>query len=159
MKANAVVRCSFALLSCLVFLQTAAAAADREGVLLDGTEWQALTWITGFHSLQKRKAGLDVRLFEADGSATVAQNPIGLFLAVTGGETPHIVDHIWRLPRGVARVKSFVDASCGADVRVEVDRITADSRIDGTVAKTLRLCFLGPDGKLSAHLKVSETSR
>jgi hypothetical protein len=137
----------------------ATAVVDRDGELLDGKDWQALALITGFHSFQNKKAALDARLLEADGSATVAWDPVALFLVVKSGGTPQAVLHTWRLSRGVARVRSFVATQCGADVRVDVDRTTTDGEVRGTIPRTLRLCFLAPDGKLQDRLRVSETSR
>jgi hypothetical protein len=50
----------------------AAAVIDQGAELLDGKDWQALALITGFHSVQNKKAGFHARLLEADGSATTA---------------------------------------------------------------------------------------
>ena len=133
----------------------AGAVAERDGELLDGKDWQALALITGFHSVQNKKVGFEARLLEADGSQTVAQDPVALYLVVNAGET----GHTWRIRRGVERVRSFVGTPCGADVRVDVDRITAENEVRGTIPRILRLCFLGPDGKVQARLRVSEMSR
>ena len=128
---------------------------DRDAEPLDGKEWQALALITGFHAVHNKKAGFDARLLEADGSATVAQDPVALFVVVESG----VIVHSWRLPRGVARVRSFVATECGAEVRADVDRITAEGEVRGTTPRTLRLCFLSADGRVQDRLRVSETSR
>lgn len=133
------------------------AGVERDAELLNSNDWRALGLITGFHSIQNKKAGFDARLLEADGSATVAWDPVALFLVVRSGETPDSVAHTWRLPRGVARVRSFAATSCGAAVRVDIDRIISGDQVRGTVPRTLRLCFLGSDGKPQERLRVSET--
>ena len=137
----------------------AAAVVDQGAELLDGKDWQALALITGFHSVQNKKAGFHARLLEADGSATVAWDPVALFLVVRSGETPNTVVHTWRLARGVARVRGFVATKCGADVRVDVDRFDSEGEGHGTRPSTLHLCFLGADGKLQERLRVRETPR
>jgi hypothetical protein len=134
-------------------------AAPPGAELLEGERWQALALITRLRSLQHKKSGFEARLLEADGSASVAQDPVGLYLVVTNNGTSEGVEHIWRLRRGVARVKSLVATPCGIDVRVDVDRITAELEVRGTIPLTLRLCFLDPKGGLEKQLKVSEVSR
>jgi hypothetical protein len=133
------------------------AAELDQGKLLDGKEWQALGLVTGFHSVRIKKPGLEARLIEADGSASVAENPVALYLVVTNNGTSDLVERIWRLPRGVARVKRLSTSDCGVDVSVDVDRFV-DGVASGTSPKTLRLCFLSA-GKLDPTLKVSEARR
>jgi hypothetical protein len=149
-------------LAILVFWTSSVLGApllDHDAELLDGKEWQALALITGFHAVHNKKAGFDARLLEADGSATVAQDPVALFVVVESGETPNVIVHSWRLPRGVARVRGFAATECGAKVRVDVDRITAEGEVRGTTPRTLRLCFLAADGRVQERLRVTETSR
>jgi len=145
-------------LACACFLQVAA-AAEQGAELLEGERWQTLGLITGFHSVQHKKSGFEVRLLEADGSASVAHDPVGLYLVVTNNGTSDEIEQTWRLRRGVARVKGLVATKCGADVRVEVDRITSDGLVRGTTPRILRLCFLDPKGTLEKELRVSEVSR
>jgi hypothetical protein len=129
--------------------------AERDGQLLDGAEWKVLGQITGFHSIQHKKSGFEARLLESDGSASVAKNPISLFLVVTNNGTSDLVERTWRITVGVTKVRSLVAAKCGVDVSVDVD--SSDSNRPTT--KTLRLCFLSSDGKLQDVLKVNEVSR
>ncbi len=112
----------------------------------------------GFHSVQHKKSGLEVRLLEADGSASVAWDPVGLYLVVTNNGTSDAVERAWHLRRGVARVKGFVATKCGADIRVDVDRIT-DGETHGTMPRILRVCFLDSKGTLEKEIKVSEVLR
>lgn len=130
-------------------------AADHDVQPLDGAEWKALGQVTGFHSLQHKKSGLEARLLESDGSASVAKNPISLFLVVTNNRTSDLVERTWRIPVGVAKVRNLAVAKCGVNVSVDID--SSDSNRPTT--KTLRLCFLSTGGKLQDVLKVNEASR
>lgn len=134
-------------------------AADQDADLLDGEKWRALGLITGFHSIQHKKSGLEVRLLEADGSASVAWDPVGLYLVVTNHGTSDAVEHTWRLRRGVARVNGLAPTRCGVDVRVDVDRITSDGEVRGTTPRTLRVCFLDAKGTLETRVTASEAPR
>jgi hypothetical protein len=145
-------------LACACSLRVAS-AADLDAELLEGERWQALEMITGFHSVQHKRSGLEVRLLEADGSASVAQDPVQLFLVVTNNGTADAVEQTWRLRRGVARVKGLVATKCGVDVRVDVDRIMPEGDTRGTLPRILRICFLDSKGTLEKQLKVSEVAR
>jgi len=134
-------------------------AAEQGAESLEGERWQALGLITGFHSVQHKKSGFEVRLLEADGSASVAWDPVGLYLVVTNNGTSDGVEHTWRLRRGVARVKGLVATSCGADVRVDVDRITSDGEVRGTLPRILRVCLFDSKGALESQPRVSEVAR
>jgi hypothetical protein len=155
MRRRAILRALGLWLACAGSLQVAF-ATEQDAELLEGDRWQALELITGFHSVRHKKSGFEVRLLEADGSASVAQNPIALYLVVTNNGTSDAVEHAWRLRRGVARVKGLVATKCGADVRVDVDRITSDGEVRGTMPRILQLCFLDSKGTLEKQLKVSE---
>ena len=134
-------------------------AVEESGELLEGPEWKVLGLVTGFHSVHHKKSGLEARLLEADGSASVAHNPVALYLLVTNNGTSDLVEHTWRIPRGVARVRGLSATVCGVDVQVEVDRFNSEGLVQGSTRKKLRLCFLSADAKLQTTLKVSETSR
>jgi hypothetical protein len=145
-------------LACACSLQ-GAFAAEQDAELLKGERWRALGLITGFHSVQHKTSGFEVRLLEADGSASVAWDPVGLYLVVTNNGTSDGVEQTWRLRRGVARVKGLVATSCGADVRVDVDRITSDGEVRGTMPRILRVCLFDSKGALVVQPKVSEVAR
>lgn len=136
-----------------------ALAGAQEGEIVEGREWKSLLMVTGFRSVKHKKTGLEARLIEADGSASVAQDPIGLFLVVTNNGSTDLVQHAWRIRRGVARVRELSATDCGVDVKVDVDRVAKDGRVAGTVPKVLRLCFLSSAGKLQPKLLVTEISR
>ena len=133
----------------------AATPANLEGQPLDSPEWSALGVVTGFHSVSLKKAGLEARLVEADGSASVARDPVSLYLIVTNG-TADLVQRIWRVPRTVERIRKVSAAACGVDVAVDVDDQDTDDPVVHTVRETLRLCFLSSDRKLEPLLKIAE---
>jgi len=116
-----------------------------------------LAMVTGFHRVTHKASGFDVRLLEADGSASVAWNPVSLFLIVTNNGTCDGVQRIWRLPHGVVRVRGMSPTTCGADLRVDVDHIR-DTVVAGTDPKVLHLCFLAENRLLCPTLSVTEVS-
>jgi hypothetical protein len=116
-----------------------------------------LAMVTGFHRVIHKASGVDVRLLEADGSASVGWDPVSLFLVVTKIETPDGEQRIWRLPRGVERVRAVSPTTCGVDVRVDVDRVR-DTVVVGTDPRVLHLCFLGENRGLRPKLSVTEAN-
>jgi hypothetical protein len=136
-----------------------AIAGEQDSEPLEGAEWEALARVTGFHSVKLRKSGFEARLLEADGASSMAQDPISLYLVVTNNGTSDLLEHAWRLRRGVARVRGVAPSSCGIDVKVEVDRIATNGEAAGRAPRLLHLCFLSAEGKLETKLKERETSR
>jgi hypothetical protein len=134
-------------------------SAEQQGKALEGPEGKILGTLTGFHSVRLKKSDFEARLLEADGSASVARDPISLYLVVTNNATSDLVEHTWRLSRGVARVRGLTPSACGVDVKVDVDRVAPDGRVVGRVPRVLHLCVLSPAGQLQTDLKESETSR
>jgi hypothetical protein len=122
-------------------------------------KWSVLGMITGYHSVVHKAAGLEVRVLEADGSASVAWDPVSLFVVVTNDGSSDLEEHVWRLPQGVVRVRALSPTTCGADVRVDVDRIGKDGLVVGSRATTFRLCFLSPTNALLPTLTVSELKK
>jgi hypothetical protein len=116
-----------------------------------------LALVTGFHRVTHKGSGFDVRLLEADGSASVALDPVSLFLVVTNNGTSDNTQRIWRLPRGVERVRGMSPTTCGVDVLVDVDRIE-DTVVAGRDPKVLHLCFLAENRTLRSKLSVTEVS-
>jgi hypothetical protein len=129
------------------------------GDLLVEKEWEALGMVTGFHSVVHKKTRLEARLLEADGSASVAHDPVALFLVVTNNGTSDNIERIWRLPRGVAAVRGVSARDCGIDVRVYVDKFDKEERVSGRTPRTLRLCFLSTDGKMEQSLRMTEAPK
>jgi hypothetical protein len=150
-------RCLVALaMSGLLLLAPNAFADEPEEVEEEQPieRYEVLGMITGIHTVDHKASKLRARLLEADGSASVAWNPVTLFLVVTNSGGADEVTRIWRLPRGVERVRGFTPTTCGVDVRAEVVRVV-DTLAVGTKLTTLRLCFVSSNGSLSSKLGVS----
>jgi hypothetical protein len=118
-------------------------------------KWSVLGMVTGYHSVVHKASHLEVRVLEADGSASVAWDPVSLFVVVTNHGTGDSVQHVWRVPQGVVRVRSLSATSCGADVEVDVDKFSKDDRVVGARPATLHLCFLSPSNSLLPKLTVT----
>jgi hypothetical protein len=133
------------------------ARADEKVPPLDGPEAHVLARIARFHAVFLKDARLSARVLEDDGSASVAMNPIRLYLVVTNGGTSDYVGHVWELPKGVSRLRGVVPSRCGIDLFVQFDAMDDGGRVvEDPRRHTLRLCFLGPGGTLSDELRISD---
>lgn len=122
---------------------------------LQGKEWHSLAMVTGFHSVSSRKLRLAMRVLEADGSGSVAENPISLFVVVTNQGTSDLEERIWRLPQGVAQVRKVTACKCGLEIAAEFD--AGDGQPGAADAKshaTIRACFLGDKGEIESKLRM-----
>ncbi len=142
----------FLVLSATWLLSAPALGGQEVG---EDTGMSALAMVTGFHVVVHKASGFQVRLLEADGSASVAWDPVSLFVVVSNNGTSDLQQRVWRLPNGVERVRAITPTACGVDVRVEVDRIK-DAMVVGRDQRTLRLCFLSAQGSLLSRLSVAE---
>jgi len=141
----------------LVEQRLSAAGANGAGTEVDPIE-NTLAMVTGLRSIVHKKSGFVVRLLEADGSASVAEDPIALFLVVTNDETPDSQEHVWRLPHGVDRVRRLSPTASGVDASVEVDgpdEPTPANQNPKRVPRVFHLCFLSADRKLLSKLLFS----
>ena len=144
---------TFAVVLGVLLSANVARGASTEVAPIEGQEASTLRSLTGMRSLRHKKSGLEVRLLEADGSPFVAQDPVALYLVVTNNGTSDLKEHVWRLPRGVARVRTLSETVCGIDVRVVVDG--PETQIPKASPRVLHLCFL-IDGHLASTLYFSE---
>jgi hypothetical protein len=128
--------------------------APVEIATMDDAQANALALVTAYHSLAHKRSKLEVRVLEADGSASVARDPVSLFVVVTNNGTSDYQGHVWRLPRGIARYRSLSETSCGVDVRVDVDG--PEEPTPKPKPHMLHLCFLSTDGHLSATIRLSD---
>jgi hypothetical protein len=137
-----------------------ARGASTEVAPIDGQEANTLGMVTAVRSMRHKKARLEVRLLEADGSSSVAADPISLFLVATNNGTSDVQEHVWRLPRGVERVRAIFETDCGVDVRVDVDgpgEPTSKHPTPKLTPRVFNLCFLGPKAQLLSRLQFSES--
>jgi hypothetical protein len=135
----------------------AALAGEQGEEPLTSTQSELLSTVTGIHSVFHKKSGFEVRVLEADGSASVAQNPISLYLIVTNsGSADHLV-RVWRLRQSVERVRRLTPTACGIDLHVDVNGEAEHGRAF-QVPRVLHLSFLS-NGRLERLLKTSEAAR
>jgi hypothetical protein len=152
--------CGVAL--CLFLSSLGANGASTEVVPIEGQRADTLAMVTGLRSIVHKKSGFVVRLLEGDESASVAEDPIALFLVVTNEGTPDLQDHVWRLPHGVDRVRMLSATACGVDASVEVDgpdEPTASKPHPKRVARVFHLCFLTAEGKLLPKLLFTDDAK
>jgi hypothetical protein len=139
----------------LIGAEARSAHGTSQEVVPLADQWSPLAMITGFHSVPNR-AGWAIRVLEADGSASVAENPVALFIVATNGGTSNLRQNVWRLPEGVERVKRVAGSRCGVDIQAEVDN--RDDPAAGPKAVVVKTCFIRANGELESRLRVEETN-
>jgi hypothetical protein len=139
----------------LLFL---ASAHGQETIKPLGGQWATLATITGFHQALDKQNDFEVRLLEADGSATVAMNPVALYVVVTNSSSAADLQyHVWRLPHGVSKVKGVKLTPPILRIRAETDADPWDS--SKKAGKVLSVRYSISHGVLSDTLSVSEELR
>ena len=123
---------------------------------LSQKEWAPMGMVTALHAVSNKRAGLELRLIEADGSRSVALDPVALFVVATDQDTTDRSQHIWRLPRTVARVRKVWSTVCGMDIAVDVDKPGSSPGAVRQRPLTLKTCFLDAKGQLESNLQMSE---
>jgi hypothetical protein len=121
---------------------------------LQDKKWEALSMVTGFHALSDPKLGFAIRVLEADGSASVAENPVSLFVVVTNEGTSDLEEHIWRLPVNVAVVRKVALNRCGLEIAVELEGEGDPGAPGKRSSARIKACFLSDKGKLESKLRV-----
>jgi len=153
---------AFGTALCLLLSPLAASGASTEVAPVEGKQADVLATVTGVRSIVHKKSGLVVRLLEADVSASVAEDPIALFLVVTDDGTSNWLGRVWRLPYGVERVRALSPTACGVDASVEVDgpdQPTPSRPSPKRISRVFHLCFLTVDGKLLPKLLFSDDAK
>lgn len=140
-----------------VSVGSGAARAEFRTVEPLSKEWSPLAAITGVHLVVHKRSRLSLRVLEADGSSSVAQNPVALFIVATNEGTSDLKEHVWRLPRGVVRVHKVTASNCGLDVVADVDTLGDEERMPGQKRRMLKVCFLSTNGELESVLTFEET--
>src|SRR5437763_5831259 len=89
----------------MLALLLATPSRGQEAIKPLGAEWVTLAIITDFHQVFDKQNELEVRLLEADGSATVAMNPVALYVVITNSSSAaDLQSHVWLLPQRVSKV-------------------------------------------------------
>jgi len=97
--------------------------------------------ITAFHNLFLEEPGLEFRVLESDASATVAKDPITLFLVVTNNEGADYVGGTWELPFRVSRFLDLGHDEHAVVIVAEVDVMDEEGSVRGTVQKRWRVHY------------------
>jgi hypothetical protein len=96
-----------------------------------------------------------VRLLEADGSVTVALNPVALYVVITNNSSGADLQHyVWRLPHRVSKVKGVKLSPPILRIRAEIDADPSDS--SKKVEKVLSVQYSVSHRVLSDTLSMSE---
>jgi hypothetical protein len=138
----------------VVALLLVASACGKETTTPLGAEWATWAMITGFHHAFDKRNQLEVRLLEADGSATVGLNPVSLYVVITNNSSAaDLQQYVWLLPYRVRNVKSVKLVDSILQIRAEVD---ADPEASKSAPRELSVRYNISDGVLCNTLLVSE---
>ena len=113
-------------------------------------EFDSFQLISGFHSHFDKASGFEFRIIEVDGSATVAMNPIYLYLVATNNSSGEALQsRIVELPE-VSSIKRihFLDQANTIRIDALFDRSNEDGSKHWTVAGTITIFIPIKDGKL-----------
>jgi hypothetical protein len=117
-------------------------------------EWATLAIITGFHEAFDKQNDFEVRLLEADGSVTVALNPVALYVVINNSSGADLQHYVWRLPHRVSEVKGVKLSPPILRIRAEIDADPSDS--SKKVEKVLSVQYSVSHRVLSDTLSMSE---
>lgn len=143
------------LIATIVALLVPASASCQERIKPLDVKWSTLAIITGFHQALDKENDFEVRLLEADGSATVAMNPVSLYVVITNSSSAADLQyHVWLLPHRVSKVKRVELTPPILRIRAEVDADPSDPL--KKVEKMLTARYSVSDRALSERLSISE---
>jgi hypothetical protein len=118
-------------------------------------ELTTLAIITGFHQALDKQNGFEVRLLEVDASATVAMNPVALYVVITNSSSAtDLQQHVWLLPHKVSKVQGVELSPPILRIRAEIDADPRDS--SKRMGKVLSVRYTISDGALSDTLSMNE---
>ena len=143
-------RTIFALCLSVVSGRSIAAAEDKSVSRLPAS-YELLSDITavhrGFHGPASNPR-LYFKIFEEDGSTTVAVNPVRLILVVSNDESEPPVFGAWALPFGVYKVLRVTASSCGVNIDAKVDDDWNKSGTLLTKKVRFKVCFVDAENRL-----------
>lgn len=132
-------------------------AHGQETIKALGSEWATLAIITDFHHAFDMKNQFEVRLLEADGSATVAMNPIAMYVVITNSSSvADLRNYVWLLPFRASKVKSVQLKAPILEIRAEVDADPFDP--SKRAEKIISVRYSVSHGVLSDTLSMNEGS-
>jgi hypothetical protein len=84
-----------------------ASACGQETTTPLGPEWATWAMITRFHHVFDKRNQLEMRLLEADGTATVGLNPVSLYVVITNNSSAaDLQQYVWLLPHAFGMSKA-----------------------------------------------------
>ncbi len=116
-----------------------------------------LQMISGFHSLFDKATGFEYRLLEIDGSATVAMNPVCLYLVVTNNSPGDELQSMMVQLRQVSSIEAIrlTDQPGKIEIDAAIDRLDSDATKQKTIPVTLHLFAPIKAGKLPQEVDVT----
>ena len=120
-------------------------------------EFDCVQMVTGFHSHFDKQTGFEFRIVEMDGSATVAMNPIHLYLVVTNNSSGSDEQSRMVALPNVATIKSirFTDQPDKIQIDASFDRFSEDETKIQTIPVTIYVLVPIKGGKLPQVIDVS----
>jgi hypothetical protein len=144
---------SISLTTLAVLALTSAYA--QEAVKPLGAEWANFEMITGFHHAFDEHRRFEVRLLESDASATVALNPVSIYIVITNNLSgADLQQYVWMLPSRVRAVKGIKLAGSTLRIKTEVDADPYDS--SKSAERDLTVQYDISDGVLKDTLLIEE---
>jgi hypothetical protein len=124
-------------------------------------EFDSLQLVTGFHSHLDKPTGFEFRILEMDGSATVAMNPINLYLVVTNNSSGSDSQSSMIVLPKVSTIESirFADLPDKIQIDALLDRVSKDGSAQQTVPVTIYVSVPIKDGKIPQVIDVSVKER
>jgi hypothetical protein len=145
----------YSIVTRILMLVLLTSAYGQEPIRPLRAEWTSLGIITGFHHAFDKQNHFEVRLLEADGSATVALNPIAMYVVITNNSSAaDLQQYVWRLPHGVRNVKRVRLVGLTLRIRAELDADPFDP--SKSVGRELNVRYSVSNGVLNDTLWVSE---
>jgi hypothetical protein len=145
----------YSIVSGTAALLLLASAYGQETVKPLGREWTVFEFITGFHHVFDRDNQFELRVLESDVSATVALNPVYIYLVITNNSSAaDLQRYVWLLPYKVSKVKGvkLLDSVLQIQAEVDADPWNPSKR----VRRRLSVRYSVSHGVLSDTLSVSE---
>jgi hypothetical protein len=146
----------FTLILAIMSQPCLASPPPGEAAIALSEEWQVLGLVTGFHAAADSKNSLELRLIESNGHATVAFNPITLYLVITNNSSGELQEHVWRLPVSVAKVRKIIVVKSVLKIHAEVD-VSHDPRVQRRRQITITVSYRFEGGVLGEKILVQRT--
>jgi hypothetical protein len=124
-------------------------------------EFDSFQLITGFHSHFNKLNGFEFRILEVDGSATVAMNPIYLYLVVTNNSSGDDLQSMIVVLPQVSAIQSirFTEEPGIIQIHAFIDKFNDDGISQGKDSVTFNVSAPIKDRKLPQVIDVSSKKK